>query len=147
MSENRQYRVFLSYSDQDREWVSQFVSALREAGIAALFDVSDIPVGERWDLEIQKALRESSTLIVILSQGSLKNPNIFFELGAAVAGEKRVIPILIGDVDVREIPLNLARIQLLRQPSPTEAAKRVAAALREGGSGTTQDEAVDEKTA
>jgi hypothetical protein len=147
MSENRQYRVFLSYSSQDREWVSQFVSALRDAGISAWFDVSDIPVGERWDLQVQRALRESTTLIVVLSQRSVKSPWIFFELGAAVAGDKRVIPILIGDVDMRDVPLSLARIQLLREPSPTEAARKVAETLRETEPGATRHGEADEKRA
>lgn len=126
MTEKKKYDVFLSYSFQDRPWVSQFVEALREAGLTAWFDVAELLPGERWEQKIQQALRESTTLIVILSPNSIKSPWTFFELGAAVADEKRIIPVLTQDMDIRDIPFLLTRFQFLRESSPLEAGRRVA---------------------
>jgi hypothetical protein len=131
MPDQRKYSVFLSYSAKDRQWVSQFQSALSEAGIRAWFDVENILPGDRWEDQIQKALRESTTLVVILSSRSIQSPWTFFELGAAVADGKRIIPILTEDIDMRHVPVPLARFQLLREPSPVEAGKRVAEVLKE----------------
>jgi hypothetical protein len=126
MTEEKKYDVFLSYSSQDRSWVSQFAEALRRAGLTAWFDIAEILPGERWQEQIQKALRESTTLIVILSPNSIKSPWTFFELGAAVADEKRIIPVLTQDMDIRDVPFLLTRFQFLRESSPEEAGSRVA---------------------
>ena len=83
---------------KDKPWVSEFASALRDAGVKAWFDVSELAPGERWKDRIQEALSDSSTLIIILSPNSVDSPWTFFELGAAVADRKRIIPVVTGDV-------------------------------------------------
>ena len=131
MSNEKKYDVFLSYSFQDRKWVEQFVSALHESGLSVWFDVANIALGERWEDHIQRALRESTTLVVILSPNSIKSPWTFFELGAAVADKKRIIPVLTQEMDLDDIPVPLTRLQFLREPSPHEAGKRVARVVLE----------------
>jgi hypothetical protein len=128
MSE-KHYDVFLSYSSKDKPWVSEFASALRAGGVKAWFDVADLAPGERWQEKIQEALRESSTLIVILSPNSIDSPWTFFELGAAVADNKRIIPVLLEDVDLARVPIALRQFQALRERSPIEAGKKVAEVL------------------
>ena len=125
----KHYDVFLSYSSKDKPWVSEFVSALRTGGVQAWFDVADIAPGERWQEKIQEALRESGTLVIVLSPNSIESPWTFFELGAAVADKKKIIPVLLEDVDLARIPVALRQFQVLRENSPKEAGKRVAEAL------------------
>jgi hypothetical protein len=125
MAEMKKYDVFLSYSHKDRPWVSQFVESLREAGLT-VFDNADILPGERWDVQIQEVLRESTNLIVVLSPNSVESPWTFFELGAAVADNKRIVPVLTQDMDIENIPTSLRRFQFLKEPSPLEAGERVA---------------------
>lgn len=129
MTEKRTYEVFLSYSSRDRAWVSEFAAALRDAGVKSWFDVSDLAPGERWQERIQEALRDSNTLVVILSPNSVESPWTFFELGAAVADRKRIIPVLTEDVEVTHVPLLLKQFQFLKEESPREAGKRVAEVL------------------
>lgn len=69
-------------------------------------------------------------MVVILSRNSLQSPWTFFELGAAVADHKRIIPIVTEDIDLASVPVPLAQFQLLKESSPVEAAKRVAAVLK-----------------
>lgn len=123
------YDIFLSYSNKDKSWVSEFVSSLKEAGVKTWFDVHELAPGERWDDKLQQALRESSIIVVILSKNSVDSPGIFFELGAAIADKKRIIPVLVGDVESKRIPLLLKRFQFLKESSPTEAGKRIAQAI------------------
>ena len=130
MSDNK-YAVFLSYSAEDKEWVSEFHEALREAGKKAWYDVEDLKPGDRWQEKIQEALRESETLIVIVSRKTLNSKWVFFELGAAVAGGKKIIPVVTGDVDYKDIHPSLTRFQFLREDSASEAGKAVARILSE----------------
>ena len=129
MTEKRSYDIFLSYSSKDRPWVSEFVATLKESGVKAWFDVSDLAPGERWQEKIQEALRDSETLVVILSQNSVESPWTFFELGAAVADQKRIIPIVTEDFDLSRLPLLLKQYRLLKESSPQAAGKRVAEVL------------------
>jgi hypothetical protein len=129
MAKQKKYDIFLSYSQKDRLWVSEFVSALRESGITEWFNVQDLRPGGRWQEKIQEALRQSSTLVVILSPNSVDSPWTFFELGAAIADEKRIIPVLCEDIEIKRIPLLLSHLQFLKESSASVAGERVAEVL------------------
>lgn len=126
---HRTYDVFLSYSSASQPWVREFTEALTKSGISAWFDAHDILPGERWQAQIEKALRQSRVLIMVLTPESLQRPWTFFELGAALAGEKRIVPVLSGDVDPADIPAVVRQFQFVREKSPEAAAKRVAEAV------------------
>jgi len=131
MAEKQHYDVFLSYSFKDKPWVSEFASALRGAGVKAWFDVSELAPGERWQDKVQEALRDSSTLIIILSPNSVESPRTFFELGAALAGKKRIIPVVTEDFDLMRVASLLRQFQFLKESSPQEAGRRVAEILEQ----------------
>jgi hypothetical protein len=134
MDKPKKYDVFLSYSRKNHPWVQEFVSALRNAGVKAWFDVQDIAPGDRWEDQVQDALRQSTTLVVILTPDSVSSPWTFFELGAALADGKKIIPVVLQDMDLRAVPLPLRRFQLLREDSPAEAGRRVAEVIGARGS-------------
>jgi hypothetical protein len=123
-------KIFLSYSYNDRPWVEQFAIALEKEGIDVWFDFHDIALGENITERLQSALRASNTLVVLLSSNSVKSRGIFFELGAAIADNKRIIPIVIDDVGYEQLSLPLIKYQYLHESSPVSAAKKVAKAVK-----------------
>ena len=132
----KEYSIFLSYARQDEAWVADFVKALNEAGIQnywfnqeAIASQNANSMSDLW-IEVQNALRDSDTLIVFLSPNSIENSNVLFELGAAFGSKKRIIPVLIGDVDQHRIPLSLTNRTWLRADSPLEAGKRAAEIIK-----------------
>jgi TIR domain len=124
-------KVFLSYSYQDRPWIEEFVSSLQKNGIDVWYDVKEIQAGERWMSHVQEALRQSSTLVIVLSSHSLKSPWVYFEIGAAVADRKRIIPVLVGDIEFSRMPALLAQFQSLRAESPAKAGEQVAQVVQQ----------------
>jgi len=126
MPEKRKYDVFLSYAINDKPWVHEFSTALRHAGVTDWFDAHDLKPGERWQEAIEDALRESKVLVVVVSPYSFKSPWTFFELGAAVAGDKRIIPVVASETDWTELPALIRQFQFVREPNPAEAARVVA---------------------
>src|SRR4029453_19401647 len=124
MAERHAYDVFLSYSKKDRDWASKFAESLSAEGVKVWFDVSSLAPGERWGDRIQDALRDSRVLVVILSSHYLDTPSTFFELGAAVADKKKIIPVATEDVGLERIPTLLRQFNFLRESSPAEAGKR-----------------------
>jgi hypothetical protein len=132
MTEPPHYDVFLSYSGKDRDWVGAFTESLQDSGVKNWFDVSSLAPGERWQDRIQEALRDSKFLIVIVSEESMDSPWTFFELGAAVADRKRIIPVITSDIKIERLPSLLRPYQFLRESSPSVAGKRVAEVIKEG---------------
>lgn len=133
MTKKQHPNIFLAYSKEDRAWVSEFAKALEKEGISTWFDVLNLDPGERWLEKTQDALRASKTLIVVLSGHSIDSPWTFFELGAAVADRKKIIPILTEDIDMQNLPSALSAYMALQEPSPQAAGKRVAAVLANAG--------------
>ncbi|HEX3529789.1 MAG TPA: toll/interleukin-1 receptor domain-containing protein [Thermoanaerobaculia bacterium] len=129
MADKKKYDVFLSYSAKDKDWVKVFSSELKKSGLASWFDASQLALGERWKDHIEEALRESRSLIAIVSPNSIHSPWTFFELGAALADHKRIIPVLTEGVEWEDLPSPLMQFQGLKEREPADAARRVAEVL------------------
>lgn len=131
MVKEAEHTVFLSYSYKDRPWVAEFASALHDQGVPGWFDAFEMKPGERWKERIQEALRASDTLVLLLSRNSVESPWTFFEIGAAIADKKRIIPVATEDVSPDQVPSVVAQYQMLKESSPREAGRRVAEMLQE----------------
>jgi hypothetical protein len=127
----KEYSVFLSYAHADEPWVAEFAGALQKAGFHA-FDPTNLPYGQSYVDTLEVALRQSDTLIIFLSVNSIENPNVLFELGAGVGGNKLIIPVLIGDIELHQLPRLLSYKQVIRSTSPAEAAQQVARLIESG---------------
>jgi formylglycine-generating enzyme required for sulfatase activity len=72
MTTNRPLRVFLCHSSADKPAVRELYQKLRaEPWISPWLDEEDIFPGDDWNLEIQKAIRETDAIIACLSKGSI----------------------------------------------------------------------------
>src|SRR5438093_480394 len=91
-------KIFVSYSMQDTKFAKDFVRALKEHGLDAWFDQFEIAPGSPIQEKVEDGLRRSDTVVILLNEDSLRNPNTFFELGAAVGLGKRIIPIVAKDL-------------------------------------------------
>lgn len=103
-------KTFFSYSRANGEFVLRLAKDLRAAGVDCWLDQLDIPAGERWDAEIEKALDSAERLVVVLTPDSVASTNVMDEVSFALEGEKRVVPILVQECD---IPMRLRRVQHL----------------------------------
>jgi hypothetical protein len=122
----RNYDVFISYTHGDEPWASKFVDEVKAQGVHAWFDKADIALGERWSDEIEQALREAPVIVVLVSPNYVNNSSADFELGAAVGGNKKIIPIVTQKAPPTPLPPLLRSRQWLQETSPQAAGKRVA---------------------
>lgn len=106
----KQRKTFLSYSRVNKDFAIKLARELKSEGFDIWLDQLDIPAGSRWDREIEKALRECEIFMVILTPASIESENVLDEIGFAMDGKKRLLPVLLEKC---EIPFRLKRIQYI----------------------------------
>jgi TIR domain len=101
---------FFSYSRADKYFAMKLAEDLRRNEIDIWFDQIDIPKGSLWDIEIEKALKNCDTLIVVISSNSIKSNNVLDEISFAIEEGKKIIPVKISKCD---IPFRIRRLQYI----------------------------------
>jgi predicted nucleotide-binding protein len=117
--------VFISHSFSDESWVRQFANSLQERGLKVWFDAHEVPWGQSLTEAVEKGLRESSVIVCLITPDSLRRPNLFFELGAAIGMGKALIPVLSKDLDPMLLPDSLRERRYLLKNSPEATAQEL----------------------
>jgi TIR domain len=95
--------VFISYSVKDEE-LAQFVrSHLVAQGLNVFLASISLKHGERWTPKIIDQLRSSEWVCLLASKNALASPNVQLEVGGAIFGKKKLVPIM-WDVQPSELP-------------------------------------------
>lgn len=81
--------LFISYSHGDRLFVDQLDSALKTKGIRFWRDIHDMVAG-RMETQIDRAIRQNPTVLVVLSKNSLKSDWVQHEVRKARELEKEM---------------------------------------------------------
>lgn len=68
--ENKPY-VFISYARPDQEWAEKIQYYFETKNVRVFRDATDIRSGQGWDITIEKALRATTHMILILSPDSM----------------------------------------------------------------------------
>lgn len=123
--------VFVSYSGADKPWAREFAESLTGLGASVWLDERDSPATEEWPDDIDRGLRASDLIVLVLDREGAVRPNVLFELGAAIGLGKRVVPVMPEGLDASHLPEPLrhylSRTSLLRR-TPVETARAVASA-------------------
>lgn len=94
---------FISYSSQDQELANFVHSELSRLGVNAFMASASIQPGQHWSPEIMNNLRASNWVILLASRVACSSTFVNQEIGGALLGSKRLIPI-IWDVNPTELP-------------------------------------------
>ena len=121
-------RIFISYSYQDAV-ANQFARFLhdhmRSMGPEPIDVFDTIEPGEDWQAGITEAINKCAIFICFVKKD---NPNVMFELGYALAKNKKII--LIGDVE--DLPADVrSMIYIPKDAHPFEVLRHVDRYLRE----------------
>lgn len=100
--------AFISYSGEDTTFALKLATDLKSAGASVWLDKLDLVGGDRWDLAVEKALKQCTRILVILSRASVDKNNVLDEVSFALDEQRTVVPILYQDC---EVPFRLRRLQ------------------------------------
>jgi hypothetical protein len=101
-------QLFVSYAREDAAFALKLATDLRARGTHLWVDQLDIRAGTAWDSEVEKALRASPAMLVILSPASVASQNVMDEVAFAISEAKWIVPVLYKPCS---IPLRLRRLQ------------------------------------
>jgi len=104
--------VFISYSSADKIFVDPLILSLTREGISIWIDQGEVLPGDRIREKINRGILDSKYLVVVLSKNSINSNWVRVELDSAMIREIEdnavvVIPVLVGDIQKNEIPLDL----------------------------------------
>ena len=84
----------------DAEFALKLVNDIRNKGQKIGIDTLDIRHWQPWHKEIQNALKDASSIIVILSQSSVDSDNVLDEIFYASNKRKNIIPVMIDKCEM-----------------------------------------------
>ncbi len=106
-------KVFISYSRQNIAFVDRLQAALREQGVEATVDRTEIAKGEAWWTRLQQLIIEADSVVFVLSPGSVRSEVCQREVDFAEKLKKRIVPVVAEDIAGQNVPEALARLNYL----------------------------------
>lgn len=88
------YKIFISYSRKDIDFVRKLAGDLEKANYDVWWDITDLRGGDEWVTRIAAAIEASETIIVVLSPNSYQSEWVRKEYTQAIGLHKRIIPIM-----------------------------------------------------
>jgi hypothetical protein len=102
--------VFISYSRKDIAFARLLHRALHNNEMETWIDWQDIPPSADWLAEVYEAIEQAETFIFIISETSAVSEVCSLEIAHATRHNKRLIPIVINDIDPTVVPPQLAAL-------------------------------------
>ena len=104
--------VFISHSSSDREFAEFLQRHLVSEGLTVFLAPLSLTPGQKWPQEILNALKTSTWVFFLASRAACESPWVQQELGAAMATQKKLVPIT-WDTPPSELPGWIGHIQAL----------------------------------
>jgi WD40 repeat protein len=95
-------KIFVSYSRKDSKTARKLINAIKEMGHDPWVDWEDIPPAVDWLEQIFRGIEGSDAFIFLVSPNSIISEVCGVEVGRAAQNNKRIIPVLIEDVDYKK---------------------------------------------
>ncbi len=125
------YDIFLSYAQNDKDWVRQLADALSKQGLRVFLNQNQVNRSRPVAGQLEKALRESAYIVPIVSTPQL-SPNQAFELGAALGLNRLAVSVVADEVRRKAVPAPIRRRTHLSKGDPRRVAELLAKEIANG---------------
>lgn len=93
-------QIFMSYTQSDEAFVIRLTDDLRASGAKVWLDIHNAEPGRNWGRSIERALSESSMMVVVLSPQALNSAHIAVEWQAYLEARRPMIPVIAKPCDL-----------------------------------------------
>ena len=121
--------LFISYSRKDIAFARLLHKALKEHDLETWVDWQDIPPSTEWLKEVYTAIEQANTFIFLLSDSSVLSEVCSLEIEHARKNNKRIIPIVINEVEPSKVHPALATINWIFSRSNDELQPAIASLI------------------
>ena len=121
------FNVFISHSRGDARWARELAKKLSGEGIEVWRGEANPAGDSSTKARNEKALKDSEAIVFLIDEDNAKSANLFLEYGVAVAMGKKVLPVILGNVDPSDLPSGLRQRKSLKKPSPDKVAAELIA--------------------
>jgi competence ComEA-like helix-hairpin-helix protein len=102
--------LFISYSRRDTDCARRLTESFKGQELDFWIDWEGIPPTVDWWKEIEKGIEEADVFLFILSPDSIKSKVCKQEIDYAIKNGKRLIPVVVRDVNPEESPAGLGHL-------------------------------------
>ena len=115
--------VFISHNRKQKQWVREVANQWRGLGLKVFFDEDCIEPGEPIDYGIERGIKGSRHIILVLSPESVNSRWVALEISMAVyfdpdARDRKIIPLLLEKTEVAKIRLPIRRLNFVDLTDP-----------------------------
>ena len=108
------FEIFISHAREDKALIARPIfEACERHGLKAFLDEEHIGWGESFTKKINTALGAARTVVAVVSSNSVAKEWPIAEINTALAleisGQKRVLPVMVGQPDLSKLPLIRSR--------------------------------------
>ncbi len=103
-------KVFISYSRKDKAQAQKLTEALTQSDLETWVDWEDIPPTADWMDQIHQGIESAEAFLFLLSPDSVQSGVCGQEIDHAVLNGKRLIPIVLREVNPKEVHPALAKV-------------------------------------
>ncbi len=103
-------KVFISYSRKDIDFSRQLTERFENEGFDAWVDWQDIPPSVDWMNEIKQGIEEADVFLYLVSSASVTSQICKNELDHAVLNGKRIIPVIVQDIEPATVPAEISHL-------------------------------------
>lgn len=107
----RSLNVFVSYSTEDLPGIRDLLQRAAVPGVDFFIAQDKVVPGTKLDVAIEREIKSCDLFVVMWSKSAAESAWVRFEVGIAVAAERKIVPILLDAKT--EIPPYLANIKYI----------------------------------
>jgi hypothetical protein len=108
------YKIFISSSYKDIDLARDLERRLEAAGVDA-YRIDKIISAGSIEKSIMKNLNDADEIVVILTDKSVANPWLMYEMGAASSLRKRITPVIVG-LKPNQLPSIIRNMEYIKYP-------------------------------
>jgi TIR domain len=124
-------KIFLTYASEDRTTAESITFSLRERGYTVFLDRDDLPPGESFNKQIERAINNCGILVFLISPDSVADgrytlTELSFARHKWPSPDNRVLPVMVRKTPLERVPNYLKAVTIL-EPQGNVAAEASAA--------------------
>lgn len=107
------YKVFISASHKDRYLARDIGRRLKDVKAQVTYSELTMSAGTEFEKTFMKLLQDSDEIIVVLTNNSVDNLWMMFEIGAASSLRKKITPVVVG-LEEEELPSVIKQLKHIK---------------------------------